>query len=105
MDGDFKSHLRALHHVGWSGTWLWLVLVMAFLTGQGIVLALLLTGLQEMWQVAALAVAVSLVAHLMHVHLIALHEAAHGLLCPVPWLNDAIGRVLAVPSFLSFELY
>jgi len=105
MDADLKARLHALHHVGWSGTWIWLAFVAAFLALEGVLLGLLLTGLEQAWQVAVVLVAVLLAGYLMHSHLIALHEAAHGLLCPVPWINDGIGRLLGLLSLLSFELY
>src|SRR4051794_38232284 len=48
---------------------------------------------------------VLVLAHLMHGHLIAFHEAAHGSLCPSPRLNDAVGLLLGVLSFMSLSLY
>jgi fatty acid desaturase len=105
MDADFKARLHAMHHVGWSGTWLWVAFISAFLSLEGVLLALLLNGPQTAWQIGLVAVTILLAGQLMHTHLIALHEAAHGLLCPVPRINDSIGRLLGLFSLLSFELY
>jgi fatty acid desaturase len=44
-------------------------------------------------------------AHLMHGHLLAFHEAAHGSLCPRPWLNYAVGVLIGLLSFMSFSLF
>jgi fatty acid desaturase len=104
-DADFKARLVAMHHVGWSGTWIWLAFISAFIALEVIALLLLMAGLEYAWQMAAVVVVVLLMAYLMHAHLIALHEAAHGLLCPVPWINDGIGLLLGTLSFLSLELY
>jgi fatty acid desaturase len=105
MDADFKARLVAMHHVGWSGTWIWLGFISAFVALEAVVLVLLLNGLVHIWQFAAVMLLVLMMAYLMHANLIALHEAAHSLLCPVPWINDAIGLLLGTFSFLSLELY
>jgi fatty acid desaturase len=105
MDRDFKARLHAMHHVGWSGTWLWLALIAAFFAVQGLLVGLMLAGPEYGWQVAVIVVCVLLSAYIMHSNLIAIHEAAHGLLCPLPWINDGIGRLLGLFGFLSFELY
>ncbi|HEY1190525.1 MAG TPA: fatty acid desaturase [Gemmata sp.] len=44
-------------------------------------------------------------AFVMHAYLIAFHEAAHGALCPVPWVNGYLGRVTGLFSFMSLTLY
>jgi fatty acid desaturase len=105
MDGAFKTRLKALHHVGWSGTWIWLGFLAAFALVEGALLGLLLTGAGHIWQIVAILVLVLVTGNVMHSHLIAFHEAAHGLLCPVSRINDAIGRLLGSLSFLSLELY
>jgi fatty acid desaturase len=45
------------------------------------------------------------IAHLMHAHLIAFHEAAHGTLCPNSTLNDAFGRFVGFCGLMSLSLY
>jgi fatty acid desaturase len=105
MDRDFKARLHAMHHIGWSGAWIWLAFIVVFLALEGVLFGLLLNGLEHTWQIAAVALLVVLIAHVMHTNLIAFHETAHGLLCPVGWINDGIGRLLGGFSFLSFELY
>jgi fatty acid desaturase len=41
----------------------------------------------------------------MHAHILAFHEAVHGLLCPVPWLNDFFGLHVSLFNLLSLKLY
>jgi fatty acid desaturase len=77
-----------------------LLFLAAFVVMQGLLFWALLAG--NWW----LAVPVILVlAHLMHGHLIAFHEAAHGSLCPHPGLNDALGSFIGMLSFMGFSLY
>jgi fatty acid desaturase len=104
MDAAFKERLLKLHQVGWHGARVWLALAAAFIILEGMLL-LLLTEEPSVWQVSALAGIVLLLAHVMHGHTLALHEAAHGLLCPVRWLNDFMGLHTSPFSFLSLELY
>src|SRR5207302_11077842 len=86
-----KARLRVLHQPHWSATWIWFGFLGAFAGVQGS----LVTALVEMpagsAQVAVSTVLVLLTAHLMHAHLIAVHAAAHGLLCPARWRNAAPG--------------
>lgn len=105
LDSAFKTRLQTLHRLRWSATWVWLGFLAAFLCVQALTFTLLLGGMTETWQWAALILLVLLTSHIMHTHLIAFHEAAHGLLCPVPWINDGLGRLLGTLSFMSFELY
>ena len=44
-------------------------------------------------------------AFVMHAYLIAFHEAAHGALCPVGFVNGYLGRVTGLFSFMSLTLY
>jgi fatty acid desaturase len=102
---DFKARLHAMHHIGWWGTWIWLGFLIAILALEGLLVAFLLRGPTSFGDIALVVLLVLTIAHLMHSHLIALHEAAHGLLCPIAGINDAIGKLLGSLSFMSFELY
>ena len=105
MDASLKQRLVALHRVNWSGAAIWLLFVIAFLLLNGWILLLLLQDPLGPWQIAGLVVGTLLLSHVMHVHLIALHEAAHGLLSPVRWVNDVMGVAVGVFGLLSLSLY
>lgn len=95
-----KQLLLALHRPGWAGFRL------ASVYG-----AIYFASLVATWQLIeaewyALLVPLMLVqAFIMHAYLIAFHEAAHGALCPVGWVNGLIGRYTGVVSFMSLSLY
>src|SRR2546428_9884026 len=104
-EASAKARLRTLHQPHWSATWIWF----GFLAVFGLVQALLVAALTELpagWlQLAVSAVLVLVTAHLMHAHLIAFHEAAHGLLGPNRWVNDLLGSIIGIFSFMSLSLY
>src|SRR5262249_47480078 len=79
-----KAILVEAHRPRWSGTWVWIALAVAFLAVQAAVAASVLAGASP-WLIAALLL---VDAHVMHGHLLAFHEAAHGTLCPNQRLND-----------------
>ena len=87
MEAASKERLLELHQIGWRGARVWMALLAAFVVLQGALL-LLLNGTASPWRLSAIALVVLLLAHVMHGHILAMHEAAHGLLCPVRWLND-----------------
>jgi fatty acid desaturase len=84
----------------WSGLTIWLLFAAAFFAAQGLLFWSLTAGA---W--CAVVPLVLILAHLMHGHLIAFHEAAHGLLCPNPRLNDALGVLIGLFSFMGLSLY
>jgi fatty acid desaturase len=95
-----KERLLEMHEPRWSSVLVWLAFLAVFIFCQGLLF----------WSIAADAwwFAVPLVlilAHIMHGHLIAFHEAAHGSLCPNPRLNDALGVFIGMFSFMGFSLY
>jgi fatty acid desaturase len=95
-----KPRLIELHRRRWAQTSAWLCLAALF------VIALPLLGLVAMqgplWLAPPL---VLLVGWLMHSHLVAFHEASHGLLLPNRRLNDALGILIGLISFMSLSLY
>jgi fatty acid desaturase len=105
MESLSKERLRELHRPRWSGTWAWMGFGVAFVLLEGALLALLLVGPPGVWGWAAGGVLVLLLAHVMHGHLIAFHEAAHGSLCPVRWLNDFFGLHISAFNLMSLALY
>lgn len=95
-----KELLKDLHQPRWSATWLWFGFILAFFTGQGLLAWAVYTGTR--WLYGPL---ILLLAHVMHSHLIAFHEAAHGVLSPSRWLNDLIGLFIGYNGFMSLSLY
>ncbi len=95
-----KQLLLALHEPGWAG------FKLASVYGAIYFASLVLTWwLIVAEQYALLVPLVLLQAFIMHAYLIAFHEAAHGALCPVGWVNGLLGRYTGVVSFMSLSLY
>src|SRR5436190_254109 len=95
-----KEHLVEVHEPRWSSVFIWLGFTSIFFLCQGLLFWSIAAGV---WWFSLLLVLV--LAHLMHGHLIAFHEAAHGSLCPNPRLNDALGVFIGMFSFMSLSLY
>jgi fatty acid desaturase len=95
-----KQTLRELHRPSWRGT----AFVAAFGTlFYALIGATLYCWSQELyWLVAVLVLANTLLSHSL---VIAFHEAAHGSLCPWWPLNEYLGRVIGLSSFISITLY
>jgi fatty acid desaturase len=96
-----KDRLHEAHEPRWSTTVLWFSNLGAYFVLQGAIVAAVLAGTP--WWLTGLLILV--VGHLMHTHVLALHEAAHGSLCPNQFLNDAMGVFVAVQGLMSFSLY
>jgi fatty acid desaturase len=95
-----KQLLLDLHKPGWDGFWLsqlYAAFYFALVFGIGRAL--------EDDRTALLVPLVAAQAFIMHAYLIAFHEAAHGTLCPVGFINGYLGRVTGVLSFMSLTLY
>jgi fatty acid desaturase len=100
-----KERLRQLHRPHWSATVLWFGFLGVFIVALGLLVAAMDFLPPGPLQIAVCTALVLVVAHLMHAHLIAFHEAAHGLLCPARWLNDQLGSIIGLLSFMSLSLY
>ena len=74
-----KDFLLEMHQPRWTSSWVWVGFVVSFFTLQGALGIALFWG----WWWLALP-AIPVLAHLMHAHLVAFHEASHGTLCPNP---------------------
>lgn len=92
--------LKEMHRPCWSGALTWFGLAGVFFLLAGFLGWAVHAG--DIWLSIPV---ILLLAHLMHCHLIVFHEAAHGTLCPVPWLNDAIGTFIGLFGFMSLSLY
>jgi len=95
-----KLRLLESHQPSWSSTAKWLSFAGLFFIGEG---ALYVSLVWENYWLSFFLIL--LLAHLMHAHVIAFHEAAHTLLCPKPWLNDLLGMFVGLLSFMSLTLY
>jgi len=95
-----KERLLEMHEPQWSGVFIWFVFASIFFISQGLLFWSIALG--AWWFGLPL---VLILAHLMHGHLIAFHEAAHGSLGPNPRLNDALGLFIGMFSFMSLSLY
>lgn len=96
-----KERLLEMHQPHWNTAFIWLCFLAAF----GVLEGCLAWALVKEAPVWALAILVLLLAHLMHAHLIAFHEAAHAALFPIGWMNDVAGIFIGILSFMSFALY
>lgn len=100
MPADYKLRLVESHRPTWFGFWMWVGFIAVFFGGQGVLAWCLVTG--HWWAVPLLVLALG---HVMHAHLIAFHEAAHGSLAPDRLANDAAGRFIGLFSLMSLSLY
>lgn len=100
MPAEYKLRLVKSHRPTWSGFWIWVGFAAAFFAGQGVLGWCLVT--EHWWPCPLLVLALG---HVMHAHLIAFHEAAHGSLAPDRLANDAAGRLIGLFSLMSLSLY
>ena len=100
LDQEGKELLIEAHRARWASFWTWLGFALALVLAQAL---LVLTGSRELY---LLAIPVTLlVAHLMHSQLLAFHEAAHGVLCPARWLNEAVGIAIGTLHLIGLSLF
>ena len=95
-----KRRLIEKHRPHWKSLWIWISFAVAFFALEGVLLWVLLYG--SIWTAVPL---ILVIAHLMHCHLLGLHEAAHGTLCPARWLNDGIGIFVGALGYMSMSLF
>ncbi|GIW78571.1 MAG: hypothetical protein KatS3mg105_0378 [Gemmatales bacterium] len=95
-----KTRLIDAHRPSWAPTVMWLACVAVYALLQWLLVSAILA---HSW--LTVGVLVLLLAHLMHVHTLAIHEAAHGTLCPVRFLNDAFGIFIGIHAFMSLSVY
>lgn len=95
-----KELVKEMHRPTWFSLWLWLILLVSFFAGEGLLAWAMVAG--NTWLAVLLVV---VLAHLMHCHLIAFHEAAHESLCPVRWCNEAAGIFVGVFGLMSLSLF
>lgn len=95
-----KQRLLACHEVPWSNLWTWLGFLVVFFCLQGV----LLVGVQHgaWWAIPPI---ILVLAHLMHSHLLGLHDAAHGTMCPNYFLNEAVGIFVGTLGLIEFSLF
>jgi fatty acid desaturase len=95
-----KQRLLASHETHWSSAWLWLGFAVLFFALQGLIIFLYLHG--AWWAAFPLML---LLGHLMHSHLLALHDATHETLCPCWPVNEAIGIFIGTLGLIEFSLF
>jgi fatty acid desaturase len=95
-----KRRLIEKHRPHWTSAWIWFSFAGAFFLLEGLLLLVLLRG--PFWAAFPL---ILIIAHVMHCHLLGLHEAAHGSMCPERWLNEGIGIVVGTFSYMSLSLF
>jgi fatty acid desaturase len=95
-----KKRLHASHRTNWSNLGIWLAFLAGLIASEAMLAYIVTYG--PWWAAIPL---VLLIAHLMHAHLLALHDAAHGTLCPYGPLNDVIGVFIGVLGFIEFSLF
>jgi fatty acid desaturase len=86
--------------MGWGNFGIWLAFLGAFFAAQATLAYAVASG--AWWAAIPL---VLLGAHLMHAHLLALHDAAHGTLCPYAPVNYVIGVFIGAMGFIEFSLF
>jgi fatty acid desaturase len=95
-----KKRLLARHQMRWTNLWIWLAFAAGFFATQGLLAVMVAWG--PWWAAIPL---VFLLAHLMHSHLLALHDAAHETFCPNRVLNEAVGIFIGTLGLIEFSLF
>jgi fatty acid desaturase len=95
-----KSALVQAHKARWQTFIIWIILFGALVLAEGLLAWSVMAG-HVLLTVAAMA----LVAHILHGHLMAFHEAAHGVLCPNRVVNESVGCFIGILHFNSLSLF
>jgi fatty acid desaturase len=80
--------------------WTWLGFLVVFFSLQCVLLLVVRHG--PWW--AALPI-ILVMAHLMHAHLLGLHDAGHGTMCPNYFVNEAVGIFVGTLALIAFSLF
>jgi fatty acid desaturase len=94
MDSVDKARIVEAHEPHAASAWVWVGFLAALALAE--VLLAWAVRTQPWWVIAPI---VFVVAHSMHGHILAFHEASHRTLAPVRWVNDAIGLFIGTLSF------
>jgi len=95
-----KSRIVDAHEPHWPTVWVWVGFLILFFSLLGVMAWIMEHG--PAWTLPPLML---IVAHLMHAHTLAFHEAGHGTLCPSrPW-NEAIGLLIGTLSFQGLTAF
>jgi fatty acid desaturase len=95
-----KSRIREAHEPHWPTVWIWFAFLALFAALLCTMAWFLAHG--PLWPLVPLTL---MVAHLMHAHTLAFHEAGHGILCPSRAWNEAIGLFIGTLSFQSLTAF
>lgn len=95
-----KKTLLDAHKPHWGCFGQWVILVLCLVVTE---ILLAWTVLHRYYGLAA--PLILLAAHFLHVQVLALHEAAHGTLCPHRGWNEVLGVVLGINTCIGFSLY
>jgi fatty acid desaturase len=95
-----KARIIDAHDPHWPTVWVWFGFMVLFFSLLGVLGWILEYG--PVWATVPMVV---VIAHVMHSHMLAFHEAGHGTLCPSrPW-NEAIGLLIGTLSFQSLTAF
>jgi fatty acid desaturase len=95
-----KKQIVEAHEPHWPSIWIYLGFVLVLAAAE------LVLGWSLFQGYLLLACAlILLIAHLMHAHILAFHEAAHGTLCPSRRWNEAIGMAIGSLSFQGLTIF
>jgi fatty acid desaturase len=95
-----KSRIVDAHEPHWPTVWVWFGFLFFFFSLLGVLSWILEYG--PAWTIVPLLL---VVAHVMHAHILAFHEAGHSTLCPVRALNEGIGLLIGTLSFQSLTAF
>src|SRR5262245_50727844 len=84
MTGVAKSRIVEAHEPHWPTVWVWVGFLILFFSLMGVLGWVMEVG--PAWLIVPL---VLVIAHLMHSHILAFHEAGHRTLCPDKFWNEA----------------
>ena len=100
MNVSNKDQIREAHEPHRPTIWVWVAFLVAFFSLDGVIGWAVY---REFWWIVVPLVLV--LAHLMHAHTLAFHEAGHKTLCPSkPW-NEAIGVFIGTMSLQSLTAF